>query len=46
MAPELLAGEGYDYLVDYWAIGCIAFEMMAGMVTRRFARVCGGLPAC
>ena len=30
MAPELLAGEGYDYMVDYWAIGCIAFEMLAG----------------
>jgi serine/threonine protein kinase len=30
MAPELLAGDAYDYLVDYWAIGCIAFEMLAG----------------
>jgi serine/threonine protein kinase len=22
---------GYDLLVDYWSIGCILFEMLAGM---------------
>ncbi|KCV72045.1 AGC/NDR/NDR-UNCLASSIFIED protein kinase [Fonticula alba] len=31
MAPELLQrGAGYDYLVDYWAIGCIFFELIYG----------------
>jgi len=30
MAPELLEGRGYDYLADYWAVGCIIFEMLAG----------------
>jgi len=30
MAPELIKGETYDLLVDYWAIGCILFEMLFG----------------
>jgi len=30
MAPELLNGQGYDLLVDYWAMGCILFEILYG----------------
>eukprot|EP00158_Paraphelidium_tribonemae_P008899 Partr_v1_DN28720_c3_g1_i2_m62903 putative serine threonine-protein kinase len=41
MAPEVLEtadhggrsevySSGYDYLVDYWSLGCILFEMLAG----------------
>ncbi|KAI8913470.1 kinase-like domain-containing protein [Gorgonomyces haynaldii] len=32
MAPEVLTkhGEGYDYGVDYWSLGCILFECLAG----------------
>jgi len=30
MAPELLTNQGNDYLADYWAVGCILFELLAG----------------
>lgn len=30
MAPEMLKGTGYDLLVDYWSLGCILFEFLAG----------------
>ncbi|KJE94749.1 serine/threonine-protein kinase cot-1 [Capsaspora owczarzaki ATCC 30864] len=30
MPPEMLKGESYDLLVDYWAIGCMLFEFLAG----------------
>jgi len=30
MAPELLTGQVYDLLVDYWAMGCILFEVLYG----------------
>ncbi|ORY04799.1 kinase-like protein [Basidiobolus meristosporus CBS 931.73] len=30
MAPEILENIGYDFLVDYWSIGCIMFEFLAG----------------
>ncbi|OLL24269.1 Serine/threonine-protein kinase sid2 [Neolecta irregularis DAH-3] len=30
MAPEVLRGREYDYSVDYWSIGCILFESLAG----------------
>lgn len=41
MAPEILINSkcngkvgvyaaGYDYLVDYWSLGCILFEFLAG----------------
>ena len=44
MAPELLAGEGYDYRVDFWAIGCIAFEMLVGIVGSRNSSRMASLP--
>lgn len=31
MAPEVLQGErGYDFTVDYWSLGCMLFESLAG----------------
>lgn len=29
MAPEVIQGRGYDLLVDYWSVGCMAYEMFA-----------------
>jgi len=31
MAVELLLGEGYDFSVDWWSIGIIAFELVVGI---------------
>ncbi|KAL8811015.1 MAG: hypothetical protein Q9200_002132 [Gallowayella weberi] len=30
MAPEVLAGEEYDFTVDYWSLGCMLFEALTG----------------
>jgi cell cycle protein kinase DBF2 len=30
MAPEVLRGEEYDFTVDYWSLGCMLFESLAG----------------
>lgn len=30
MAPEVLRGEQYDFTVDYWSLGCMLFEALAG----------------
>ena len=31
MAPEVLQGSrGYDFTVDYWSLGCMLFEALAG----------------
>jgi len=30
IAPEILRGEEYDFSVDWWALGVLMFEMMAG----------------
>ncbi|KAG7665221.1 uncharacterized protein J8A68_001277 [[Candida] subhashii] len=30
MAPEVLAGEEYDYAVDWWSLGCVAFDLLTG----------------
>ncbi|EPQ51978.1 kinase-like protein, partial [Gloeophyllum trabeum ATCC 11539] len=30
MAPEMLAGNGYSFNVDIWALGVSAFEMRCG----------------
>ena len=30
IAPEMLRGEEYDFSVDWWALGVLMYEMMAG----------------
>ncbi|XP_033764087.1 protein kinase C iota type-like isoform X1 [Pecten maximus] len=30
IAPEILRGEDYDFSVDWWALGVLMFEMLAG----------------
>lgn len=30
MAPEVLQGQSYDFTVDYWSLGCMLFEALAG----------------
>eukprot|EP00127_Corallochytrium_limacisporum_P006812 Clim_evm27s236 gene=Clim_evmTU27s236 len=30
MAPEVLRRDGYDLRADYWSLGCILFEFVAG----------------
>ncbi|KAI9719505.1 MAG: hypothetical protein M1828_006212 [Chrysothrix sp. TS-e1954] len=30
MAPEILQGRAYDFTVDYWSLGCMLFEGLAG----------------
>ena len=30
MAPEILSGKGYDFMVDLWSLGVIIFEFMCG----------------
>ena len=30
VCPEILEGESYDNFVDIWAVGVLAYEMLAG----------------
>lgn len=30
MALEVLEGKNYDYTIDYWSLGCMLFETLAG----------------
>lgn len=29
-APEVVLSKGHDHMVDYWALGCLTFEMFVG----------------
>ena len=39
MAPEVMHKKPYTYSVDYWSLGCILFEFLAG-----FPPFCGSTP--
>lgn len=30
MAPEVIKGESYDFSVDWWSLGCVAYDMLTG----------------
>jgi serine/threonine protein kinase len=30
IAPEVLSGNEYSVEVDFWALGCLIFEMVSG----------------
>ena len=30
LAPEIISGDLYNYCVDFWCLGCLIFEMLAG----------------
>lgn len=30
MAPEVIKGEDYDFSVDWWSLGCVAFDILTG----------------
>ena len=30
MAPEMIKLDGYDKMVDWWAFGCVVYEMLVG----------------
>jgi len=36
LAPEYLSGKSYGPTVDYWALGCTMFDLIAGDVGFRF----------
>lgn len=31
MAPEIIKGEEYDYQVDWWSLGCVAYDLLVGL---------------
>lgn len=33
LAPEILLGERYTFVVDFWSLGTLLFEMLAGTVS-------------
>ena len=32
MAPEVISGRGYNFLVDLWSVGVCLYEFMVGRV--------------
>lgn len=32
MAPEVISGKGYNYMVDLWSVGICLYEFMCGYV--------------
>lgn len=33
LAPEILLGEPYTFVVDFWSLGTLLYEMLAGIVS-------------
>lgn len=33
LAPEILLGEPYTFVVDFWSLGTLLYEMLAGTVS-------------
>ena len=33
LAPEVLMDEPYTFVVDYWSLGTLLYEMLAGVVS-------------
>ena len=31
LAPEMLIGNGHDYTIDWWALGILIYELLAGI---------------
>lgn len=31
MAPEIISEKGHDFAVDWWSLGCLAYEMLTGI---------------
>lgn len=49
LAPEILNEEGYNKAVDYWAFGCLIYEMLTGLppfyckdINRTYGRIQNG----
>ena len=38
LAPEIIAGEGYNSSVDWWSLGCIMYEMLVGRFPFKFQK--------
>ena len=36
LAPEVLMDEPYTFVVDYWSLGTLLYEMLAGVVSFSF----------
>jgi serine/threonine protein kinase len=35
LAPEIIQSKGHGKAVDYWALGVLIFEMLAGLVEKK-----------
>jgi len=31
LAPEILMNQGYDKMIDWWALGILIYEMLVGL---------------